>query len=261
GRPLPAVVVAHDARNDLAVLQAEAHDLPAATIGDARALRPGELVLAVGHPYGVRNALTIGVVSSALPQRRDGVPQAPGGVPADRARLWQWGRERELICADVLLGPGNSGGPLADARGQVVGLNAMVANRLALAVPSHLVERLLARRGAPPVLGIGAQEVMLPQALAARAGVAAGWAVLVVEVEPGSPAERAGLLLGDVLVAADGRTLDGAGGLLAALEAHLAGAVQVTLLRGGVVRELSVDVAQPQAAQPEPTQPAQRRAA
>ena len=126
GRRLPAVVVARDPRNDLAVLRVAAGDLPAATIGDAAALRCGELVIAVGHPFGMRNAVTLGVVSAAMPPR-------PVPLPI-----------RELIRADVLLGPGNSGGPLADARGRVVGINAMVAGGLALAVPSHLVERLLA---------------------------------------------------------------------------------------------------------------------
>jgi serine protease Do len=95
----------------------------------------GEFVVAVGHPFGVRGAVSAGVVGS-ISVTGDG-PEAM----------------RELIRADVLLGPGNSGGPLADARGRVVGINAMVAGGLALAVPSHLVERLIAgqsERAAPP---------------------------------------------------------------------------------------------------------------
>lgn len=124
GRTLPGVVLARDLRNDLAVLKVSAAP-PAAPIRDGRQLRAGELVLAIGHPFGQRGAVTLGVVSSALP-----------AVPAPGAR--------ELIRADLLLGPGNSGGPLADARGRVVGINAMIGGGLALAVPSHLVERLLA---------------------------------------------------------------------------------------------------------------------
>ena len=142
--------------------------------------------------------------------------------------------------ADVLLGPGNSGGPLVDARGRVVGINAMVGNGLALAVPSHLVERLLARQGDPPRLGVSVQDVLLPAPLAARAGVAPGAAPMVVETAPGSPAAQAGLLLGDVLVAVDGVALDGSGGLLNALEAHGAGPVSLTLIRGGEVQEVAV---------------------
>ena len=83
-------------------------------------------MLAVGHPFGVPRAVTVGIISAAL----EGQNSA-----------------RELLRADVVLGPGNSGGPLADARGRVVGINAMVAGGLALAVPAHLVERLIATYG------------------------------------------------------------------------------------------------------------------
>jgi serine protease Do len=279
GRTFEGRVVAFDARNDLAVLSIPASNLPAAEIGDARRLRPGELVLAVGHPYGVRNAVTVGVVNSALPdsprggagegspepapaaaegtapegedlQREGAAPEggqgrgvAGGGMQQgarERNRLWRWGQGRELVMADVLLGPGNSGGPLVDARGRVVGINAMVGNGLALAVPSHLVQRLLARQGDPPRLGVSVQDVLLPAPLAALAGVAPGAAPMVVETAPGSPAAQAGLLLGDVLVAVDGVALDGSGGLLNALEAHGAGLVSLTLIRGGEVQEVAV---------------------
>jgi serine protease Do len=269
GRTFEGRVVAFDARNDLAVLSIPASNLPAAEIGDARRLRPGELVLAVGHPYGVRNAVTVGVVNSALPDSPrggagEGSPEpapaaAEGTAPEgedlqregatsegmqqgarERNRLWRWGQGRELVMADVLLGPGNSGGPLVDARGRVVGINAMVGNGLALAVPSHLVQRLLARQGDPPRLGVSVQDVSLPASLAALAGVAPGAAPMVVETAPGSPAAQAGLLLGDVLVAVDGVALDGSGGLLNALEAHGAGPVSLTLIRGGVVQEVAV---------------------
>jgi serine protease Do len=131
GRSFSAEVLGRDPDNDLLALKLDVDGLPAASIGDARALRVGELVLAVGHPFGMRSSLTVGVVSGALAvpdEAIDGRPHA---------------RMRELIRADVLLGPGNSGGPLLNARGQVIGINAMVMGGLALAVPSHLVERLL----------------------------------------------------------------------------------------------------------------------
>ena len=128
GRRLTATVVARDPGNDLALLEVAAQDLPAAAIGDASRLQGGELVIAIGHPFGMRGAVTLGVVSAAMPTR-------PVPLPV-----------RDLIRADVLLGPGNSGGPLADARGRVVGINAMVVGGMALAVPSHLVERLVVAR-------------------------------------------------------------------------------------------------------------------
>ena len=212
---LPAWVVARDPRNDLAILMAEATGVTAAQVGDARGLRVGELVLAVGHPFGLRCAVTVGVVSAPL-----GEAGPEGG--------------RELIRADVLLGPGNSGGPLADARGRVVGINAMVAGAMALAIPSHLVERLLAGR---PSLGVGVQDVELPPALSPAAN---GRAAVVVKVVDGGAAARAGLLIGDVLVTLDGRPIGGAEGLLGALDRHPGGPIRLGLLRGGVPREVIV---------------------
>ena len=222
GRQLPAQVVARDPRNDLAVLEIAATGLTAAVAGDARRLRVGELVLAVGHPFGLRCAVTVGVVSAPL-----SAPAPDGG--------------RELVRADVLLGPGNSGGPLTDARGRVVGINAMVAGGMALAVPSHVVERLLVGR---PSLGVGIQDVELPPALSPAAN---GRAAIVVKVVEGGAAAKAGLLIGDVLVTLDGHPIGGAEALIDALDRHRGGPIRVGLLRGGVPREVVVS---PTAAEP-----------
>ena len=115
-------VVARDLRNDLAVVSIGLDGLPAA---EARTtpVRPGELVLAIGHPFGVRYAVALGIVSTAA--------------------LAVEGIERPLIRADVAIGPGNSGGPLLDAAGRVIGINAMIGGGLALAVPSRLAEGLV----------------------------------------------------------------------------------------------------------------------
>jgi serine protease Do len=133
GRQFSARVVARDVENDLALLKIPANELPFLSNGDARRMRAGELVLAVGNPFGLRAAVTMGVLSVAL-------LELGGGQP------------RELIRADVRLEPGYSGGPLVDARGRVIGLNAMVSGSLAMAVPSHLVERLV---GAQSAVGAG----------------------------------------------------------------------------------------------------------
>lgn len=129
GRRFSAWVVARDVENDLALLKLAANELPVLPNGDARRMRAGELVLAVGNPFGLRAAVTMGVLSVALLERAGRQP-------------------RELVRADVRLEPGYSGGPLVDARGRVIGLNAMVSGSLALAVPSHLVERLVGAQSA-----------------------------------------------------------------------------------------------------------------
>jgi serine protease Do len=131
GRALTAVVTARDPRRDLAALVVTADDLEPALRADARGLRPGELVVALGHPLGVAYAAALGVVHRAPASAR-----GPAG----------W------LHADILLAPGNSGGPLADTRGRVVGINAMIVGGLGIAVPTHIVEAFVrdietARRG------------------------------------------------------------------------------------------------------------------
>jgi serine protease Do len=122
GRELAARVLARDPRRDLALLSIGAAPLEAALHADARGLRPGELVIALGHPLGVPYAAALGVV-----HRAPGAVRGPGG----------W------LHADIRLAPGNSGGPLADSAGRVVGINAMIVNGLGIAVPTHLVERFV----------------------------------------------------------------------------------------------------------------------
>jgi serine protease Do len=127
GRRLAASVVARDPQLDLAALRVPVGNLTAAPIGDATALRVGDVILAVGHPFGLLGAATLGIVSAPV-------------RPAGQGR-WR----RDVLQADVALAPGNSGGPLADAAGCVVGIATMVLGPgIALAVPSHVVERFVA---------------------------------------------------------------------------------------------------------------------
>jgi serine protease Do len=198
GSTYEAALVNRDTRRDLASLKIEASGLPAATPGDSSALRVGELVIAVGNPFGFIGALTTGVVHS-LPNRQ------------------RW------VAADVRLAPGNSGGPLADAQGRVIGINTMIAGGLALAVPSNAVGAFLALRGAPrPALGVTLQPVPL------RGG---GFGFLLIKVDPGSAAEGASLMIGDVLIGAEGRPFASPEDLHSALDS--AGEVlDVQFLRG-----------------------------
>ncbi len=129
GPALPARVLAHDAGLDLAALVVEASGLPTIALGDSRKLRPGELVFALGHPWGVLGATTAGVVIGLETQG----PELPGSA-------------REWIVASLHLRPGNSGGPLVDAQGRLMGINTVMASpKVGMAVPVHVVKAFLRR--------------------------------------------------------------------------------------------------------------------
>ena len=178
GRVIDAVRTSVDPRRDLAALRIEATDLPVVTVGDSDVLRVGELVLAMGNPQGVVAALTTGIIH--------------GVSPTDAQNRQRW------IMADVRLAPGNSGGPLANARGQVIGINTMIAGGLAFAVPSNEVERFL-KGGSRPYFGVTLRPV---QVLLENKRILG---LLVLEVAAGSLAMAAGLMLGDVLIGACGQ--------------------------------------------------------
>jgi len=196
GRRLDATLAARDPQIDLALLTTGVRDLPAAAIADSDALRVGELVLAVGSPYGQPGTVTVGIVHA--------------------------GETRRWIQSDVRLAPGNSGGPLADAQGRVIGINTMVVSRLALAIPSNIVTRFVARRGQPARrLGVTVQPVTLPQ-----------FGLLILEIEADGPAQQAGLRIGDVLIGGAGRPFEAPFDLALALEATDEN-VPLDVLRGG----------------------------
>jgi serine protease Do len=214
-RELTATVAAVDPTHDLALLRTKASGLRAAEYGDSSALRVGELVLAVGNPWGREGAVTVGVVESRAPADPDlelepaedeNVPEQP--PERDPRRAWGVWRPRriELIQADIRLYPGNSGGPLADARGRVVGINAMVGGGLGFAIPSRSVQQFVAEAdGAmhPVLLGVQVLTVPLPETLRQRLGIQQETAPLIAAVETGGAGERAGLLVGDILLAVD----------------------------------------------------------
>ena len=129
GRAVPGEVILRDPRRDIAVVRASAAQLPAAPIADPVTLRPGTLVFAMGHPFGVRDAVSAGVLQA--------VGRLPPGFEADGRNELAW------VQADVRLAPGSSGGPLADATGRVIGVSAMIVAGLAIAVPAPEVELLV----------------------------------------------------------------------------------------------------------------------
>ncbi|HXV44227.1 MAG TPA: trypsin-like peptidase domain-containing protein [Anaerolineae bacterium] len=125
-RKLPARMLAYDPELDLAALSVDAHDLATLELGDSRALQPGQLVFALGHPWGVPNAVTAGsVINVGLP------PEISQGA-------------REFVQAGLHLRPGHSGGPMVDAQGRLVGINTMITGpEVGLAVPVHVVKSFL----------------------------------------------------------------------------------------------------------------------
>ena len=223
-RELAAQVVARDPERDLAALRVTAEGLPAVTAGDSGAVRVGQLALAVGHPWGQRGSVTAGIILSVN-----------GATEENRVPL------REAIRADLRLAPGNSGGPLADARGHVIGINAMISGGMAVAVPSNAVARLVASESAGQAergfLGIAAVPVPLPPAIAASYAPADGAGLILTDVVDGSPAARAGLIPGDVLLGLDGAR--GGAAIAGRLQRIRPGApVRLALLRGGLPREV-----------------------
>jgi S1-C subfamily serine protease len=201
GTELRFAVAGRDPLSDLAVLRADTSDLVAAQLGDAGGLRVGQLVVAIGNPRGFGGSVTAGVVS-ALGRS---LPVGPRGAQ----RLVE-----NVVQTDAALNPGNSGGALANGNGRVVGINTAVAGiGLGLAVPINDVTRRIVHAlmsdGAVrrAYLGIAGGSRPLPPRVAQRVGRSSG--VEVIEVVPGSPADRAGIRPEDLLLALDGAPLNG----------------------------------------------------
>ena len=213
GRELPATLDAIDPEHDLAALRTRGSDLQAVEIGDSARLRVGELVFAIGNPFGREGAVTFGVVAARAPADPE-IPLEPAEEQetprAGRGPGRQPLRGMEVIQADIRLYPGNSGGPLADAHGRVMGINAMVGGGLAFAIPSHTVRRFLHEAEASAkrlVLGVSVLTVEVPASLRQHLTIQQQTAALVAAVEPGGAADQAGILPGDLLLGIDGRAV------------------------------------------------------
>jgi serine protease Do len=223
GRAFNAEVVKHGRNLDLAQLRIEDGDLPAAPVGDSDALRVGELVYAIGHPWGRLGTVTAGIVSGL------GVVGRPGG----RARYIQ---------SDVALAPGNSGGPLLNARGEVVGINAMIFGRLALSIPSNAALAWLAGEEQRPRLGVRVLPVELPASLRREYPGVPETGLMIAAVE--GAARRGGLLVGDVLLGLDDGASHDAESLLNAI-ARAGDAARLRVMRGGRISYMDVKLGAP----------------
>jgi serine protease Do len=220
GRELEARVIDSDARLDLARLEVS-EDLTPLDIGDSSRLRVGELVFAVGHPWGEPWVSTAGIVSGL------GVVKMPGHDSGQYS-------SRDLIRSDVQLRPGNSGGALVNARGEVVGINSMIwQGDLGVAVPSHVAQSWRSK-AARPKIGVGLQPVMIQQGLERESRL------MIVHLEPDGPAMRAGLNIGDVLLEANGKLLRAGEVLLDALELGENQSLELRVLRAGTSQAITV---------------------
>jgi S1-C subfamily serine protease len=221
--------VGDDPDTDLAVIRIEAPHLASAKLGDSQRLSVGQLVVAIGNPYGFDCTVTAGVVSALGRSFR-----------SSNGRLID-----NIIQTDAALNPGNSGGPLVNSRGEVVGVNTAVilpAQGLSFAVginTAHWVVPQLLREGRVrrSVLGLGGQNVKILTRVLRHHHLPNKSGVLAISIEQGSAADRAGLREGDVLVTFDGETIDGVDDLHRLLTASRVGkAAELTILRGGVQR-------------------------
>jgi serine protease Do len=245
-RELKATIVGRDAKTDLAVLKIETQEsLPVAALGDSDRLRVGEWVLAIGNPFGLSHTVTSGIVSA-------------------KGRVIGAGPYDDFIQTDASINPGNSGGPLFNLHGEVVGINTAIiptGQGIGFAIPVSLAKSLIPQlvstgkvtRG---YLGVSIQE--LTPALAKALALQDHKGALVAEVVPGSPAEKAGLNRGDVIVAFKDKAVDTAHDLPAMVAQTPVGEpVTLGVWRDGKTRHLPLTVGELAADGPEEAQTAQ----
>jgi serine protease Do len=218
GREFEAAIGPRDPRRDLAQLRIDAANLPAASPADSSEVRPGEIAIAIGNPMGFVGALATGVIHAVGPLRGLG------------SQSW--------VQADLRLAPGNSGGPLANAHGRVIGINTMVAGSLALAIPSNAVRDFLSAGPANAWLGVTLHPSLIPRS----AGAGETFGLVILEVEPGSPADLASLMPGDILLGTEEKSFKAIEDLARALQGNGPRVLRVEFLRGDYARVRRVAV-------------------
>ncbi len=234
GRQFPARIVGADPETDLAVLQTAGSELPVATLGGSEQLRVGDVVMAIGNPFGVGQTVTMGIVS------------ATGRNQLGIATI------ENFIQTDAAINPGNSGGALINARGEVVGINTAIfsdtgaSHGIGFAIPIRIAKKVLQQISAHGRvirgwIGISAQE--LTPALAESFGLRQPRGLLISGVLEGGPADRAGIRPGDLLVRVDGQEANRAARVLDLIANHQPGdRIRLTLLRDGKSIDVDIDV-------------------
>jgi serine protease Do len=238
-RELKARVIGADPRSDVAVIKVEGTNLPTVKIGDTKKLRVGEWVIAIGSPFGFANTVTAGIISATSRENLSGDPNLDA-VP--------------FIQTDVAVNPGNSGGPLLNMRGEVIGINSQIFSRtgsfagISFAIPIdyafNIADQLMktgkVTRGR---IGVGIQNVN--KDLADSLGLARAQGAAVSNVEDGSPAAKAGLEVGDVILKIDGRPVEGSADLSRTIRALKPGSkVTLNVWRSGKARDHVVTISE-----------------
>ena len=232
-REFKAKIIGADKRTDVAVVKIEATGLPAVKLGDVGRLKVGEWVMAIGSPFGLENTVTAGIVSAKQRDTGDYLP---------------------FIQTDVAINPGNSGGPLINMRGEVVGINSQIYSRsggfmgISFAIPIDEATRVsdqLRSSGKVSRGRIGVQIDQVTKDVAESIGLGKPQGALVRSVEPGAPADKAGVEAGDIIIKFDGKAIEKSSDL-----PRLVGSVKpgtkstVTVFRRGSQKDLSVVVAE-----------------
>jgi S1-C subfamily serine protease len=201
GRRLPAQLIGEDPDTDLAVVRASASGFAALTLGDSRAIKVGQLVIAIGNPLGFAATVTAGVVSALGRSLR-----------SRSGRLMD-----DIIQTDAALNPGNSGGPLVNARGEVIGVNTAVisgAQGLCFAIAANTAQFVVGRlirdgRIRRSYIGVAGQNTAILRQIVRFYGLAVTSGILVATIEPDSPASKSGLREGDIIIALEGQHVAG----------------------------------------------------
>ena len=232
-REFKARIVGSDKRSDVAVVKIEATGLPAVKIGDVNRLKVGEWVMAIGSPFGLENSVTAGIVSAKQRDTGDYLP---------------------FIQTDVAINPGNSGGPLINMRGEVIGINSQIYSRsggfmgISFAIPMDEAMRVseqLRSNGRVTRGRIGVQIEPVTKELAESIGLGKAQGALINRIEPGAPADKAGLEAGDVILKIDGKQIEKSADLPRLVGNTKPGTKStLTVFRRGATKEMSIVIAE-----------------
>jgi serine protease Do len=234
GRVLPAQLIGSDQAVDIAVLQVNANGLVPLPFGDSDHIHPGEMVFAIGNPFGLQETVTRGIISAKGRALRD------SGV--------------EFLQTDAAVNPGNSGGPLLNLRGEIVGINSAIYSQsgawagISFAIPANTARATLESllKTGRPVRGyLGFETMLLTPALARQFGAPDTAGVLITSVAADSPAERAGLQPGDIIRGVNGKTLTDNRMLSNIIaKAGIGSKVQLHVWRSGAEGDLTLQIAE-----------------